>query len=331
METRALRKNFGGHLDAVAGLDMRVEEGETFGLLGPNGAGKTTIVRMLVTLLRPTSGGASVGGFDIVKEKPKVRKVVGYLPQQLTSDDMLTGYENIQFYAKLYGLQRRLREIRIAEALSLVGLGEASNKMVKTYSGGMKRRLELASVLVCRPRILFLDEPSLGLDPRSRNLVWDFIRKLHESFEVTILLTTNYMDEAERLCDRVAIVDVGKVVVEGGLSQLKELVGGDVVTLKTNSQARIAEMLRGHPSVRQIEELEDETKIVLRGTGEAAIPSFITDLGNKGVEVTSVTLQKPSLDDVFTTYTGRTLKQESPMTAPQSVRYRAKMQRREGR
>jgi ABC-2 type transport system ATP-binding protein len=159
VETRALRKNFGGHLDAVAGLDMRVEEGETFGLLGPNGAGKTTIVRMLVTLLRPTSGGASVGGFDIVKEKPKVRKVVGYLPQQLTSDDMLTGYENIQFYAKLYGLQRRLREIRIAEALSLVGLGEASNKMVKTYSGGMKRRLELASVLVCRPRILFLDEP----------------------------------------------------------------------------------------------------------------------------------------------------------------------------
>jgi ABC-2 type transport system ATP-binding protein len=308
IETSKLRKNYGTGADAVRELDIAVEEGETFGLVGPNGAGKTTVVKMLTTLVRPTSGSARVGGFDIATEKAKVRKVIGYLPQQLTADDTLTGYENLLFYAKLYGLTGRLRRQRIEEGLAIVGLSKWSDSIVSTYSGGMKRRLELASVLVCRPRILFLDEPSLGLDPRSRNLVWDFLRKLRDSFEVTIFLTTNYMDEADRLCDRLAIIDLGKVVTEGSPAKLRESLRGEVLTLKINPpDADLRTLFELKNYAKKIERSEESIRLILNGTGEIALPAVISSLQGAGIEIVSITMHKPNLDDVFTAYTAKTL------------------------
>ncbi len=328
IETQGLTKIYGNKV-AVADSNLHVDDREIFGLLGPNGAGKTTTAKMLATLLRPTSGRAWVGGFDIVKERGKIRKIMGYLPQQLTSDDTLTGYENLLFYAKLYGLSRELREKRIGEALGLVGLRDSSRQMVGTYSGGMKRRLELASVLVSRPRILFLDEPTLGLDPRSRRLVWDFLKDLRDSFETTIFLTTNYMDEADKLCDRVAIIDLGKIVVDGPPARLKESVGGDVIALKMNgTQTNAQEALKSHPYVKHVEFANDSARLIIEGkSGENTIPLVLADLRAKGVEVVSVTLHKPSLDDVFTRYTGKRFVREVAMGGPRRMKQRARMLR----
>ena len=312
IETSKLRKNYGTETDAVSDLDIAVEEGETFGLVGPNGAGKTTVVKMLTTLVHPTSGSARVGGFDIATERAKVRKVIGYLPQQLTADDTLTGYENLLFYAKLYGLSGRLRKQRIEEGLAVVGLSKWSNAMVSTYSGGMKRRLELASVLVCRPRILFLDEPSLGLDPRSRILVWDFLRKLRVSFEITIFLTTNYMDEADRLCDRLAIIDLGKIVTEGSPAKLRESLKGEVLTLKINPpDADLGKLFELNTYATKIERSEDSVRIILSGPGENALPAIISSLEGAGIEIVSIAMHKPNLEDVFTTYTAKTLEHDT--------------------
>lgn len=328
IETSKLTKRYGG-VTALSDLDIQVEERETFGLLGPNGAGKTTAVKILTTLLRPTSGSARVGGFDVAGEPEKVRRIIGYLPQQLTSDDTITGYENLLFYSKLYGLPRGTREKRIAEALDLVVLRERAHEMVRTYSGGMKRRLELASVLVSRPRILFLDEPTLGLDPRSRAAVWEFVKKLSDSFETTIFLTTNYMDEADRLCDRVSIIDLGRVVVKGSPTDLKNSIGGDVIMLKTNaSEERIEQMVKSHDYFTQVEFVNGTLRLVVEGkAGENVIPLLLAELRVQGSDVSSVTLQKPSLDDVFTSYTGKAFGQEVPMAGPRRMVDRAKLRR----
>jgi ABC-2 type transport system ATP-binding protein len=299
-------------------------------MLGPNGAGKTTTVKMLTTLLRPTAGSAIVGGFDVVREPNKVRKLIGYLPQQLTSDDSITGYENVLFYAKLYGVPKDGRDDRINHALEQVGLAQWANGMVSTYSGGMKRRLELASVLISRPRIFFLDEPTLGLDPRSRALIWDFLRKLRDEFGITIFLTTNYMDEADKLCDRVAIIDAGKVIVDGSPRRLKGSIGGELITLKINPRNptrkpdastsnmesqevnQIERVVNGHPHLKVADHSGNETRLNVQGaTGEELIPSLLAELKAEGVEVLSVTLQKPGLDEVFTAYTGKNLTEEA--------------------
>lgn len=226
----ALTRCFGVHT-VVDRVSLSVARGEVFGLLGRNGAGKSTLIKMLTTLLPPTSGSASIEGFDVQGEAAHVRAMIGYVPQALSADGELTGYENLLVFARLYELPRALREQRIAEALEFMGLGEAADKLVATYSGGMIRRLEIAQSMLHRPRLLFLDEPTVGLDPVARETVWQHIRRLRESFDATIFMTTHYMDEAEGFCARVGILRSGKLVACGSLDELRQASGSPAATL----------------------------------------------------------------------------------------------------
>jgi ABC-2 type transport system ATP-binding protein len=224
LETKALTRSFNGH-SAVEALTITLEAGEVFGLLGPNGAGKTTTIKMLTTLLPPTSGTASVAGFDIVRQAREVRRVIGYVPQLVSADGSLSGYENLLIFAKLYDIPRRERAARLGEALDLVGLTDAADRMVREYSGGMIRRLEIARSLLHRPGILFLDEPTVGLDPVARDTVWEHIQRLQGAFGTTLFLTTHYLEEAEHLCGRIAIMRRGRIVTEGSMADLRRSFG----------------------------------------------------------------------------------------------------------
>jgi ABC-2 type transport system ATP-binding protein len=230
LETEGLTRRFGA-LTAVDGLTISVRAGEVFGLLGPNGAGKTTVIKMLTTLLRPTSGGARVAGFDIARQASSVRRAIGYVPQALSVDGSLTGYENLLIFAKLYDIPRREREKRLRDALAFMGLTDAANKLVREYSGGMLRRLEIAQSTLHRPRVLFLDEPTIGLDPLARKAVWKHVEHLRDGFGTTIFLTTHYMEEADSLCDRIAIMHRGKMVASGTPGELKASIGRNEATL----------------------------------------------------------------------------------------------------
>jgi len=230
LETQKLTRRFGS-LTAVDGLTIAVEAGEVFGLLGPNGAGKTTTIKMLTTLLPPSAGTARVAGYDIVRNAAAVRRVVGYVPQLISADGSLTGYENLLIFAKLYDIPRAERERRVREALAFMGLADAGPKLVREYSGGMIRRLEIAQSMLHRPPVLFLDEPTVGLDPGARNAVWDHIERLRRDYGTTIVLTTHLMEEADSLCNRIAIMHLGKIAASGRPAELKAAVGGSGVTL----------------------------------------------------------------------------------------------------
>ena len=230
LATNLLTRRF-GNLTAVDSLSLSVERGEVFGLLGRNGAGKTTLLKMLTTLLRPTSGSATVAGYDVVHHGADVRRVIGYVPQMLSTDGELTGYENLWIFAKLYDIPRTERRARIRDGLAYMGLADAADKLVNTYSGGMIRRLEIAQSMLHRPKVLFLDEPTVGLDPVAREAVWEHIERLRADYDTTIFLTTHYMEEAEHLCTRVAILRQGKVMTVGTLMELKGAVGGENATL----------------------------------------------------------------------------------------------------
>ncbi len=230
IETHDLTRVFGS-LTAVDHVNLTIEVGETFGLLGPNGAGKTTILKMLTTLLPPTSGRAAIAGLDVVHRAENVRRLIGYVPQMLSADGTLTGYENLMVFARLYDIPRKEAEIRVRSALDFMNLSDSANKLVRQYSGGMIRRLEIAQSLLHRPPILFLDEPTVGLDPNARHAVWEHIEQLRQEFSTTILLTTHQMEEADWLCDRVAIMHLGKVVTTGSPEALKDQIGGNGKTL----------------------------------------------------------------------------------------------------
>jgi ABC-2 type transport system ATP-binding protein len=230
IETEELTRRFGA-LTAVDALTISVEPGEVFGLLGPNGAGKTTAIKMLTTLLPPTSGKARVAGFDITREAASVRRMIGYVPQALSVDGSLTGYENLLIFAKLYDIPRKERENRLRDALAFMGLSDAADKLVREYSGGMIRRLEIAQSTLHRPPVLFLDEPTIGLDPLARKAVWEHVERLRDDYGTTIILTTHYMEEADNLCGRVAIMHLGKVVIAGTPAELKGSIGGAEITL----------------------------------------------------------------------------------------------------
>ncbi len=290
-------------LIAVDNLNLDIEQNEVFGLLGPNGAGKTTVIHMLATLLRPTSGSATVNGYDIQKEPARVRSSIGIVFQVPSSDDLLTGYENLKLHSMLYGVSPCEREKRIADALELVGLTERKNDEVKKYSGGMRRRLEIARGLIHRPKVLFLDEPTLGLDPSSRETMWGYIQKLVREENLTIILTTHYMEEADLLCNRIGIIDRGKIIALGTPHELKSKIHGDIVKLKTKD-AIDTERLKELKFIRKVEIVDGYLKLTV-DNAKKNIPIIL-----KQIDVESVEASIPTLNDVFIKLTGRSIKEK---------------------
>jgi ABC-2 type transport system ATP-binding protein len=304
-----LSKTF-GNLKAVDKISFEIEEGEIFGLLGPNGAGKTTTINMLTTLLKPTSGDAHVCGYNIFKQPNEVRRNVGVVPQEYTADEDMTGIQNILLCADLYGIPRSDSKPHAQELLKLVELQDAANKKVSTYSGGMRRRLELACGLINYPRLLFLDEPTLGLDVQTRTAVWQYIKTLKEQYHMTLLMTTHYLEEADSLCDRVAIIDHGHIIKIGSPQELKESIGGDVIEIG---------VMEAEPdisaSISQLKLVKDAKKNnnmyrIKAEQGEETTAQIIDIIRSKGLHVTKVSLTKPTLDEVYLELTGRTLREE---------------------
>ncbi len=307
---------------AVDELSFQVKTGELFGLLGPNGAGKTTTLNMLSTLLVPTSGSAFVAGFDVQRRKDDVRRSIGVVFQEAALDTKLTGKENLTFHAMMYGLNREERELRISEVLALVELEEKSGVLVENYSGGMKRRLEIARGLIHRPQVLFLDEPTLGLDAQTRRHIWDYIKKLNAEHSVTIILTTHYMDEADFLCQRVAIMDKGRFVALDTPARLKDMLGGDVVIMEMEGNAEgFAERLAAVEWIKTCKQREEVFTLTME-KGERRIPELIQMAQRENIQVSCVNLRKPSLENVFLAFTGKTMRDSE---ASQTERNRAMM------
>ncbi|MGH9187406.1 MAG: ATP-binding cassette domain-containing protein [Acidimicrobiales bacterium] len=289
---------------AVDGVDLEVQRGEIYGFLGPNGAGKSTLVRMLCTLLVPTAGRAMVAGHDVVAEAERVRLSIGLALQEAALDDKQTGRELLRLQARLYGLRPAEVRQRVDQVIELVDIGDAIDRRIGTYSGGMKRRLDLAAALVHNPEVLFLDEPTTGLDPASRLLVWREIRRLNTELEMTIFLTTQYLEEADELAHRVGIIDHGKLVAEGSPDALKRSIGSDVIVAKVDGQAvECAGGLRDLPGIDQVDVHHDEV-VVRTADGAAAISGVAVALNQMGVSVRNLTLRTPTLDDVFLELTG---------------------------
>jgi ABC-2 type transport system ATP-binding protein len=310
--TKDLCKRFGS-FTAVKGVNFEVQRGEVFGLLGPNGAGKTTLVRMLTTLLPPTAGEAHVAGEDVARHPTRVRKKIGVIPQAMTSDLDLTGWENIDIYGEFYGMPRRQRRERAERLLDMVGIRDRAQDLVATYSGGMRRRLEIARGLIHSPQVLFLDEPTIGLDPQSRLAVHDLLVKLREESELTISLTTHYMDEAESLCDRIAIVDHGTIVALDTPHGLKASIkGSDRIELEVKGPIdQIVAMLSERPEIHDVKREGADGKLTIRASdGAHALPHLISQIDAINGEVTSINLHRISLEDVFIELTGRSLRDE---------------------
>jgi ABC-2 type transport system ATP-binding protein len=296
-----LTKHF-DEVEAVRGVDFEVAPGEVFGFLGPNGAGKTTTINMLCTLAKPTSGAATVAGHDVVKERDDVRRNIGLVFQDPTLDNYMTGEENLKLHAELYGLQRDLVKPRMREVLEMVGLWERKDSPAGTYSGGMRRRLEIARGMMHSPRVLFLDEPTIGLDPQTRRSIWTYIRELKEREEITIFMTTHYMDEAE-WCDRIAIMDHGEIVALDAPDRLKAEVGRDRVTIHTDDDAAAIAALKERFGIDAMM-AEGAVTFGVPG-GEQFVPRLFAELG---VPIQGVSVHRPTLDDVFMSYTGTTIR-----------------------
>ena len=309
IEAKGLTKVFNGYLVAVDHVNFEVKEGEIYGFLGPNGAGKTTTINMLITILKPTEGTATVCGHDIIKEANMVRRKIGVVPQEYTADEDLTGYENIILCADLYGIPREISKKRALELLDLVQLTDFKDKKVETYSGGMRRRLELACGLINRPRVLFLDEPTLGLDVQTRAKIWEYIKLLKKEYGMTLFMTTHYLEEADALCDRVAIIDHGKILVVGSPEELKSSLGGDIITLSVNEDKNISGLIEKIENVREVKHVKNGYRIKVKD-GELTAPLIIEALRSEGIKVTRLSLSKPSLNEVYLEYTGRSMRDQ---------------------
>jgi ABC-2 type transport system ATP-binding protein len=309
IETHQLTKSY-GLIKAVDRLDITVESGEVFGLLGPNGAGKTTSISMLCTILKPTSGTATVNGFDIVKESSKVRKSIGIVFQEPSIDDRLTGKENLYMHANLYGVPASEQKERINRILKLIELEDRADDLLRTYSGGMRRRLEIGRGLIHYPKVLFLDEPTVGLDPQTRDHIWKYIRQLKEAEDITVVLTTHYMDEADRLSDRIAIMDHGKIVILDSPPKLKETLEGDVVAVKANNIDELSDLVTKTLGLEKKQIVEGALEITVRN-GKAIMPRIMELATQNNIYVESILLREPNLEDVFLHYTGRTIREDS--------------------
>jgi ABC-2 type transport system ATP-binding protein len=305
IEARGLVKRFGKDVLAVDGVDLAIEANTIYALLGPNGAGKTTTINMLTTLLQPTEGSAKVAGFDVLTQANEVRSSIGVTFQETTLDDELTGRQALDYHARLYSMSKDQRAAKIAELLALVELEEAANRVISTYSGGMKRRLELIRGLMTDPQVLFLDEPTLGLDPQSRARIGDYIVELKEKRGMSVLLTTHYMDEAEQLSDRVAIIDHGKILTEGTPSELVDQMGADVITI--TGQGNRADFIGKVDELSCCETITTGNGVIQIGvdSGSRRLVEVITMANETGFKVEDISVAKPSLGDVFLKFTGR--------------------------
>ncbi|KCZ71315.1 daunorubicin resistance ABC transporter ATP-binding subunit [Candidatus Methanoperedens nitroreducens] len=316
IETTGITKIFEG-VTAVNNVSISVKTGELFGLLGPNGAGKTTLINMLSTMTEPSGGSARIWDFDISRDASAVRQSIGVVFQDTTLDDRLTGRENLDLHGRLYGMDSKNRKKRIEEVLSLVELTDRADSIVKTYSGGMMRRLEIARGLMHHPHVLFLDEPTLGLDPQTRNHIWEYIKILNKEEGVTIVLTTHYMEEADQLCGRIAIIDHGRIVALDTPVALKSRLGGDVITLGLENpadMARLCDIYKKNGCAEIVSLKKNEVFITVR-EGERQIPHVLNLALNAGIPIQSVSLRKPTLDDVFLHHTGRAIRDKEASEA----------------
>jgi len=309
----SLSKEF-GKVKAVDNISLQVNPGEIFGFLGPNGAGKSTTMMILTTLLKPTSGKAFVAGYDVVTQAKQVRQNIGYVQQEISVDEYLTGRENLILQARLNHISKNLVEKRIDEILDLIELADKQNEPVLTYSGGMRKRLDIAGGLLHHPKVLFLDEPTVGLDIQTRRKIWEYIRKIHAEFDMSIFLSTHYMEEADNLCDRIGIIDYGKIQAIDSPQTMKNALGNEVIAFTINSNGEKKSKLIS--KIKEIEYVKDITSneneiIVFSSKGTQVIPIIFQLSSSFGIEITSISLTQPTLDDVFISYTGRELRDDS--------------------
>ena len=313
IEVNSLTKKF-GDFKAVDNISFHVEEGEIFGFLGPNGAGKSTTMMILTTLLKPTSGYALVGGHNVVSEAKKVRKKIGYVQQEISVDEFLTGRENLYLHARINQVPNNQISSRIDEVIELVELTEKQDKATLTYSGGMRKRLDIANGLLSRPSVLFLDEPTVGLDIQTRRKIWEYIRKIRQDFGMTIFISTHYMEEADNLCDRIGIIDVGKIQIIDKPKSMKSAIGNEIITFslvdgKANQDALINQISKIE-FVKEVKNKQDLIKVLSTKSNEV-IPKIFQESMNLGINISSLSLKQPTLDDVFISYTGHELRDET--------------------
>lgn len=309
IEVKELSKSY-GKIHAVKGISFSVEKGEIFGLLGPNGAGKTTTISMLSTLVNPDSGDASIDGKSIIKEPMEVKKRIGVVPQEIAIYPLLTGYENLAFFGKMYGLFGNTLKARITEVLEIVGLSDRAKERANTYSGGMKRRLNIAIGLLSSPELLILDEPTVGVDPQSRSNILETLKKLNSEREITIIYTSHYMEEVEYLCRRIAIMDLGQIIALGTLNELRMIVGEKdsiIVTLQDEIEKSILDKIMNIRDVDKVE-FSDKSIHLLSLHGRKLLPDIIEFLSNEGIKIKSIEIKEPNLESVFLELTGRELR-----------------------
>ena len=309
VETRDLVKIYPGEIKAVQGINLQIKRGEIYGFLGPNGAGKSTTIKMLSTSIKPTSGSATIMGYDIVRDSMKVRRVIGVVPQDLTTDEDLKGIENIEMVARFYDIPSKEARSRAKELLSLVDLSDFGEKYVSSYSGGMRKRLELVVGLVHNPQVLFLDEPTLGLDVQTRAKMWDYIRKIREELGVTIILTSHYLEEVDELADRISIIDHGKIIVTGTSDELKSNLKGDIIQVEFSSEADANKFADYEDKIEVSYPKRQEVRMKVRDA-DSQLPDIMKYIVNNGIKPLKLSVHRPSLDQVFLEYTGREIREE---------------------
>lgn len=310
IETKSLTKVYGSGVMAVDNISIQVKEGEIFGFLGPNGAGKSTTLMILTTLLKPTSGKAFVSGYDIVTEQKKVREQIGYVQQDITIDEYLTGRENLLLQGRLNHIPKNKLDSRIDELLDLVELGPKQNDAAITYSGGMRKRLEIAGGLLHMPKVLFLDEPTVGLDIQTRHKIWEYIKKIHEDYKITIFLTTHYMEEADKLCDRIGIIDYGKIQAIDTPQTLKNALGQGIITVSIDNGGSKQDLISSIKEIEFVREVaESDGKLTIYSSEGPNVAPMIFSISSKlGIAIKSISIMQPTLDDVFLSYTGHDLR-----------------------